>query len=77
MNPHADSNKDGEVNVLDALILLNNFDCPFEGKQEYTESGEYELNSGATLKFIDPEQDMQLSAYTDSIHVVVLPEEDP
>jgi hypothetical protein len=42
------------------------------GYQEYTEAGEdYELNSGATLKFIDPDQDMQLSAYTGSITVDV------
>jgi len=43
------------------------------GKQEYTSPGLHclhELNSGATLKFIDPE-DMQLSAVTDSIYVTV------
>ena len=35
------------------------------------------LNSGATLKFIDSEQDMQLSAVTDHIYVIVLPLDDP
>ena len=55
------------------LILLVSTDINPAGKQEYTTPGIYELNSGATLKFIDPEQDMQLSAYTDSIYVTVLP----
>jgi hypothetical protein len=43
------------------------------GHQEYTSPGWHDLNSGATLKFIDPEQDMQLSAYTNSIPVLALP----
>jgi len=51
--------------------------CNPAGQQEYSTSGIYKLNSGATLKFIDPEQDMQLSAYTNSIYVTVLPLEDP
>ena len=58
------------------LILLVSTDLNPKGHQEYSEPGIYELNSGATLKFIDPEQDMQLSAYTDSIYVTVLPAED-
>ncbi len=57
------------------LIILVSTDYNPAGKQEYTSYGYYELNSGATLKFIDPEQDMQLSAYTDSIGVRVIPEE--
>ncbi|MFX1258913.1 MAG: vWA domain-containing protein [Promethearchaeota archaeon] len=59
------------------LIILVSTDLNPAGKQEYTSPGIYELNSGATLKFIDPEQDIQLSASTDSINVTVLPEEDP
>ncbi|MFW9784624.1 MAG: FG-GAP-like repeat-containing protein [Candidatus Heimdallarchaeota archaeon] len=51
------------------LILLVSTDLNPAGHQEYTTSDVYELNSGATLKFIDPEQDMQLSAVTDSIYV--------
>jgi hypothetical protein len=58
------------------LILLVSTDLNPAGHQEYTSPGIYELNSGATLKFIDPLQDMQLSAVTDSIYVTVLPEED-
>jgi hypothetical protein len=57
------------------LILLVSTDLNPAGHQEYTSPGEYELNSGATLKFIDSEQDTQLSAYTDSI--IVTAEEDP
>ncbi|MFW9820079.1 MAG: FG-GAP-like repeat-containing protein, partial [Candidatus Thorarchaeota archaeon] len=53
------------------LILLVSTDLNPAGHQEYTSSGIYDLNSGATLKFIDPEQDMQLSAVTDSIDVEV------
>lgn len=56
------------------LTLLVSTDINPAGHQEYTEPGICELNSGATLKFIDPEQDVQLSAYTDSIFVTVLPE---
>jgi hypothetical protein len=59
------------------LILLVSTDLNPAGHQEYTEPGVYEMNSGATLKFIDPLQDMQLSAVTDSIYVTVLPLEDP
>lgn len=59
------------------LILLVSTDLNPAGHQEYSTPGIYELNSGATLKFIDPEQDMQLSAHTDSIYVIVLPAEDP
>jgi len=59
------------------LTLLVSTDINPGGHQEYSEPGIYELNSGATLKFIDPEQDMQLSAVTDSIYVTVLPLEDP
>ena len=54
------------------LILLVSTDLNPAGIQEYSSPGIYELNSGATLKFIDPEQDMQLSAVTDSIYVTVL-----
>jgi uncharacterized repeat protein (TIGR01451 family) len=57
------------------LIVLVSTDLNPAGKQEYTSPGFYELNSGATLKFIDSEQDMQLSAYTNSIGVRVTPEE--
>ncbi len=59
------------------LILLVSTDLNPASKQEYSSPGVYELNSGATLKFIDPEQDVQLSAVTDSIYVTVLPEDDP
>ncbi len=55
------------------LILLVSTDLNPAGHQEYTSPGIYELNSGATLKFIDTEQDTQLSAYTDSIYVTALP----
>ena len=58
------------------LMVLVSTDLNPKGHQEYSEPGIYELNSGATLKFIDPVQDVQLSAYTDSIYVTVLPEED-
>ncbi len=51
------------------LILLVSTKTNPGGHQEYSESGIYEMNSGATLKFIDPVQDTQLSAYTDSIYV--------
>ncbi|MBE0481108.1 MAG: hypothetical protein IBX68_09025, partial [Dehalococcoidia bacterium] len=34
------------------------------GQQLYTEPGDYELNSGAVLKFIDPDTGFQLSAHT-------------
>jgi PKD repeat protein len=54
------------------LVLLVSTDINPSGKQEYSEPGIYELNSGATLKFIDPEQDMELSACTDSIYVTVV-----
>ena len=47
-----------------------------EPKQSYTMPGIYEMNSGATIKFIDPEQNMQLSAVTAPIYVTVLPLED-
>jgi len=58
------------------IIILVSTDLNPAGYQEYTTPGIYEMNSGATLKFIDPEQDMQLSAVTDSIYVTVLPLED-
>ncbi|MFX0081257.1 MAG: hypothetical protein ACFE94_05845 [Candidatus Hodarchaeota archaeon] len=54
-----------------SIIIGVSTDTNPAGHQEYTTSGVYELNSGATLKFIDPEQDMQLSAVTDSIYVEV------
>ena len=57
------------------ITILVSTDLNPAGHQEYTEPGIYEMNSGATLRFIDPEQDMQLSAVTDSIYVTVL--EDP
>jgi len=59
------------------LIILVSTDINPSGQQEYTTPDIYELNSGSTLKFIDPIQDVQLSAYTDSIYVTVLPAEDP
>ncbi len=44
------------------------------GKNEYTEAGDHDLNSGATLKFTDPDG-TRLSAYTDSIvATAVLPD---
>ena len=58
------------------LILLVSTDLNPAGKQEYSSPGIYELNSGATLKFIG-DCGVQLSAYTNSIYVIVLPEEDP
>ncbi|MFW9787546.1 MAG: vWA domain-containing protein [Candidatus Thorarchaeota archaeon] len=58
------------------LILLVSTDLNPAGKQEYTKPGVYDLNSGATLKFID-NCGIQLSAYTNSIIVTVLPEDDP
>jgi uncharacterized repeat protein (TIGR01451 family) len=42
------------------------------GKQLYTETGDHELNSGATLKFID-EDSMQLSAVAAPIVVTAVP----
>ena len=59
------------------LILLVSTDLNPAGHQEYTEPGIYEMNSGATLKFIDPEQNMQLSAVTAPLYVTVLPLIDP
>lgn len=56
------------------LIIVVSTDLNPAGKQEYTSPGIYELNSGATLKFFDPVQGMQMSAVTDSIYVTVLPE---
>jgi len=75
--PYADMNEDGEIDVSDLYPVLIHYGHTGLGKQEYSEPGIYELNSGATLKFIDPEQNIQLSAYTDSIYVTVLPPEDP
>jgi hypothetical protein len=68
---------DLEPGEMARAIFLVSTDLNPAGHQEYTSPGVYEFNSGATLKFIDPEQDMQLSAVTDSIYVTVLPEEDP
>ena len=45
-----------------------------DGKNEYTSSGEHELNSGVTIKFVDPDG-TQLSAHTGSIMVTVVGEE--
>jgi len=42
------------------------------GKQEYTEAGEHDLNSGAVLKFTDPDTGFQLSAHTPPITVVAV-----
>ena len=39
------------------------------GKNEYTSDGEHDLNSGATLKFTDPDTGLQLSAHTCPITV--------
>ncbi|MFX1531573.1 MAG: hypothetical protein ACFFBC_10710 [Promethearchaeota archaeon] len=58
------------------LIFLVSTDLNPAGKQEYTSPGDYELNSGSTLKFKDFE-DIQLSAVTNSIYVTVLPLENP
>ena len=41
-----------------------------DGHQEYTEAGEHDLNSGAVLKFTDPDTGFQLSAHTPPITVV-------
>ena len=41
------------------------------GKQCYTSDGTYDLNSGAVLKFTDPETGFQLSAHTPPITVEV------
>lgn len=38
-------------------------------KNEYTEAGEHDLNSGAVLKFTDPDTGFQLSAHTPPITV--------
>lgn len=73
---NSDLNYDGNVDIFDAAVLSSVWGQSTTGHQEYTWPGIYELNSGATLKFIDPEQNMQLSAYTDSIYVTVLPEDD-
>jgi hypothetical protein len=54
------------------IIIGASTDTNPAGHQEYTSPGIYELNSGATLKFSDPYT--QLSAYTDSVYVTVLPE---
>ena len=59
------------------LIILISTDQNPSGNQEYTCPGTYVLNCGAQLEFIDSEQDMQLSACTNSIYVTVLPSEDP
>ena len=62
------------------LVLLIATDVnPGQGKKtqpvnEYTEEGPHDLNSGATLKFTDPDG-TRLSAYTDSIvATAVLPD---
>ncbi|MHA1562354.1 MAG: hypothetical protein ACTSPA_09545, partial [Promethearchaeota archaeon] len=54
------------------LYLLISTDLNPAGQQEYSSPGIFELNSGATLKFSDLE-DVQLSAFTDNIFVIVLP----
>jgi len=59
------------------LTILVSTDINPAGKQEYTKPGIYAVNSGATLKFIDPEQNMQLSAVTAPIYVTVFPATDP
>lgn len=40
-----------------------------DGHQEYTSEGDHDLNSGATLKFTDPDTGLQLSAHTCAITV--------
>jgi len=75
--PYADFDKSGTVDIFDAITLSGHYGEMFSGKQEYTTPGIYELNSGATLKFIDPDQNIQLSAVTAPIYVTVLPLEDP
>lgn len=55
-----------------SLIFLVSTD-KFKGKQQYGEEGIYLLSSGAALRFVDPEQDTQLSAVSDPIYVTVLP----
>jgi len=42
------------------------------GQQEYTEAGSHDLNSGAVLKFTDPDTGLQLSAHTPPITVVAV-----
>lgn len=54
------------------MYFLISTDLNPAGQQEYSSPGVFELNSGATLKFSDLE-DVQLSAFTDKIFVIVLP----
>jgi hypothetical protein len=49
-----------------ATLILEISTKVFKGKQKYTSPGWYELNSGATLKFKNPDG-IQLSAHTGSI----------
>lgn len=59
------------------LILIVGTDFnPGQGKKdpgnwEYTSIGEHDINSGATLKFTDPETGLQLSAHTSPLTVEV------
>ena len=55
VNPGTNKNKDGKGRK--------------NGHQEFTSEGEHELNSGATLKFIDGDTGLKLSAHTPSIVV--------
>jgi uncharacterized repeat protein (TIGR01451 family) len=55
VNPGTNKNKDGKGRK--------------NGHQEYTSEGEHDLNSGATLKFIDADTGLKLSAHTPSIVV--------
>jgi hypothetical protein len=49
-----------------ATLILEISTKIYKGKQQYTSPGHYELNSGATLKFLNPDG-IQLSAHTGSI----------
>ena len=46
------------------------------GQQEYTTPGEYYLNSGATVKWIDPTDGKQYSASSNRIMITVIGEEE-
>jgi hypothetical protein len=53
------------------LKLQISTDLNPSGRQEYTSPGDYTLNSGAVLKFLNP-NNIQLSGHTDIIEVTVV-----
>jgi hypothetical protein len=65
----------GDLDSGDSAILtmVISTDINPAGKQEYTSPGCYIMNSGAVLKFINPEG-IQISAHTPSISVHVEPQ---